>query len=534
MKIEKVTVVAPGLPYKTMVSQSIMLEYGVPVIATAIRDAGYDTTLQAEVVRPIDWDLLLESDAVCFHTFSCTIPKLKAYSERIRRERPGVPIIVGGTHATVMVEDTLQYCDYVIRQEGDETLPALLDTLRDGGDVSTVLGISYRDENGEMHHNPNRPYIHDFSRIPDMELILGFRKWTSKWKLLRQRKIYWNILQTTRGCPFNCSFCVAPRDIGRAYRMRDIEAVVEDIRYQRELTGNKRFFVVDNHFTVNPKRTKQLLRRVIEEKLDWGAVCFTRIEVAKDVEMLQLMKDAGVIMLFIGLESFDTGVLEFLNKGAPMEGVTEDIARIRSHGINVLGSFVLGSDADTVGSIRKTIDSAIDLDLDLITLFPLTGYPEKNGLLPYNRFFLDDWARLDGGFVIFLPKNMKPSTLQKEINRAYKRFYGPRQMLRRLVRGNFRGFLWRVWYRWRISEITRNNREWIKHLESVEDEYYDENEQLIEERLGEGIVPCQIPGSGARTDLEMSPAALQLDPALRTRRLVRPQAMAAGGDGDGD
>ena len=533
MNIEKVTVVAPGLPYKTMVSQSIMVEYGVPVIATAIRDAGYDTTLQAEVVRPIDWDLLLESDAVCVHTFSCTIPKLKAYSERIRRERPGVPIIVGGTHATVMVEDTLQYCDYVIRQEGDETLPALLDTLKSDGDVSTVLGISYRDENGEIRHNPNRPYIHDFSRIPDMDLILGFRKWTNKWRLLLNRKIYWNILQTTRGCPFNCSFCVAPRDIGRAYRMRDIEAVVEDIRYQRERTGRKRFFVVDNHFTVNPKRTKQLLRRVIEEKLDWGAVCFTRIEVAKDEEMLQLMKEAGIIMLFIGLESFDTGFLEFLNKGAPKEGVAEDIARIRSYGINVLGAFALGSDADTVESIRKTIDSAIELDLDLITLFPLSGYPEKNGLLPHNRFFFEDWARLDGGFVIFLPKNMKPSTLQREVNRAYKRFYGPRQMMRRLIRGNFRGFVWRIWYRWRISEMTRNNEEWIKHLESVEDEYYDENEQLIEEKLGEGVVPCQIPGSGARTDLELSPVALQLDPAIRTRRLVRPEAVAVG-DGDGD
>jgi anaerobic magnesium-protoporphyrin IX monomethyl ester cyclase len=535
MKIERVAVVAPSLPYATLVSQSIMVEDGVPVIATAVRNAGYETILHAEVVQEIDWDLLLEADAVCFHTYSCTVPKVKQYVERIRRERPGVPIIIGGTHATVMVEDTLLYADYVIRQEGDEALPELLGILKNGGDVSRILGISYTASDGTVHHNPNRPYVRDFSSIPDMELINGFKKWTNKWKLLLQRKIYWNILQTSRGCPFNCSFCIAPRDIGRAYRKRDIEAVVEDIRYQRELTGRKRLFVVDNHFTVNPKRTKQLLRRIIKEKLNWGAVCFTRIEVAKDEEMLRLMKEAGVIMLFIGLESFDSGVLELLNKGAPKEGIPEDIARVRSHGINVLGSFVLSSDSDSVATIRKTIDSAIELDLDLVTLFPLSGYPEKNGLIPMNRFFFDDWSRLDGGFVIFLPKHMKPSTLQREINRAYRRFYGPRQMMQRLLKGNFRGFLWRVWYRWRVFQITRGNDEWIEHLEAVEDENYDENEELIEERLGEGIVPCQIPGGGARTDLELSPVALELSPGIRTRKQVNPEAVAAaGGDSGGD
>jgi radical SAM superfamily enzyme YgiQ (UPF0313 family) len=118
----------------------------------------------------------MEADLVCFHAFSSTMPKTIEYINRIKAQRPEVPIIIGGTHASVMAEDTLQYCDIVVRQEGDETLPEVLDRLKNDQGMDGVLGVSYWDR-GEMKQNPNRPFAQHFDVIPDLELISGYMNW---------------------------------------------------------------------------------------------------------------------------------------------------------------------------------------------------------------------------------------------------------------------------------------------------------------------------------------------------------------------
>ncbi|MFQ5872340.1 MAG: B12-binding domain-containing radical SAM protein, partial [Dehalococcoidia bacterium] len=436
MKIEKVTFISAELPYWNLVTHAVFPEYGMPLVATIVRDAGYDVRVFVEHIGPIKWDRVMESDVVCFHAFSSTMPKTIEYINKIKAARPNMPIIIGGTHASVMVEDTLQYCDVVVRQEGDQTLPELLEKWRNDEDLSQVLGVSYW-ENGTVKHNLNRPFTQEFETIPDLELIHGYMDW-GKLKLLRNLKMRWQVLQTSRGCPYDCSFCIAPRELGRGYRLRSIDSVIADIKYQQKLVGTKYFFIVDNHFTIKRDRTKELLNRIIEEKVDWYGICFTRLEVARDEELLSLLKKAQVNTLYIGLESFDNKVLKLLNKKQSGDGIRKALKTIKAHKLRVLGSFVLGSDEDTVESIRATIGSAIEEDLDYIALFPLSGYPEINApTIPLNRFFTPTWDRLDGTFVIFLPKNMKPSTLQREINRAYRKFYGPRQILRRFVKGDF-------------------------------------------------------------------------------------------------
>ena len=502
MNIKKVSFISPDLPYWNLVTHAVFPEYGMPLIATIVRNAGYDVKAYVEHIGPIKWDEVMKSDVVCFHTFSATMPKTIEYIEKIKAVRPDMPIIIGGTHASVMAEDTLQYADVVVRKEGDETLPEVLATWNNGGDLSHVLGISYWDH-GQLKNNPDRPFVQEFETIPDLELIEGYMNWP-RWKLLKNLKMRWQLLQTSRGCPYDCSFCIAPRELGRGYRLRSIDSIIEDIRYQQKLTGTKYFFLVDNHFTVNRQRTKDLLNRIIEEGIEWYGICFTRMEVARDEELLALLKKAQINTLYMGLESFDNNVLKLLDKAQTQEGLRKSLAAIKAHGLRVLGSFVMGSDEDTVESIRSTIQSAIEVDIDYVALFPLSGYPELNSPnIKINRFFLPSWDRLDGTFVMFLPKNMKPSTLQREINRAYKKFYSPKQVLNRFMRGDIWCGLKRIAYIYWCWEIRRSTSKWIKYLESVEGPYYDENEKLIEEKLGEdGIHPAKYPGSSLAAGLE--------------------------------
>ena len=506
MKIDKVTFISTELPYWNLVTHAVFPEYGMPLVATIVRDAGYDVQAFVEHIGPVKWDRVMDSDVVCFHAFSSTMPKTIEYINKIKEVRPDMPIIIGGTHASVMPEDTLQYCDVVVRQEGDETILEVFDRWKNDRDLSQVLGVSYRKNgNGSVAHNPERPFVQSFETIPDLELIQGYLDWP-RWKLLKHKKMRWQVLQTSRGCPYDCSFCIAPRELGRGYRLRSIDNIIADIKYQQKLVGTKYFFIVDNHFTVKRDRTKELLNRIIEEKIDWYGICFTRLEVARDEELLALLKKAQVNTLYIGLESFDNKVLKLLNKQQSQDGIRKSLRTIKSHKLRVLGSFVLGSDEDTVESIRGTIDAAIEEDIDYMALFPLSGYPEYNApTIPINRFFTPTWDRLDGTFVIFLPKNMKPSTLQKEINRAYKKFFGPRQVLRRLLKGDFFAAIKRIAYYYWSWEIQKSTSKWAKYLETVEGQYYDEHEHLIEERLGEeGVHPAKFPGSSRAAGLEWS------------------------------
>ena len=209
---KNVTFISPDLPYPTLVTHALFAEFGMPLIATIVRDAGYDVKAFVEHIGPVKWDQVMESDVVCFHTFSASMPTTVEYIKKIRAARPDMPIILGGTHASVMAEDTLQYCDVVIRQEGDETLPEVLAKWREDKDLSDVLGVTYWD-NGHVRHNPDRPYNHDIDTITDLELIDGYMDW-SKPKLLWKQRMRFQLLQTSRGCPFACTFCIAPRELG--------------------------------------------------------------------------------------------------------------------------------------------------------------------------------------------------------------------------------------------------------------------------------------------------------------------------------
>lgn len=501
MKIEKVSFISAELPYWNLVTHAVFPEYGMPLVATIVRDAGYDVHAYVEAIGPVQWDEVFKSDVVCFHAFSSTLPKTIEYINKIKAVRPDMPIVIGGTHASVMAEDTLQYCDVVVRQEGDETLPELLNKWRNDEDLEGVLGISYWND-GRMRHTPNRPFVQEFETIPDLRLIHGYFDWP-KWKLIKKIKLRWQVLQTSRGCPYDCSFCIAPRELGRGYRLRSIDNVIADIKFQQSLVGTKYFFIVDNHFTVNRHRTKELLNRIIEEKINWYGICFTRLEVARDEEVLRLLKKAQINTLYMGLESFDDKVLKLLNKAQTSDGIRKALKKIKAHGLRVLGSFVLGSDDDTVESIRATIKAAVKSNVDYVALFPLSGYPEHNArTIPLNRYILPSWDRLDGSFVIFFPKNMKPSTLQSEINRAYKTFYSPKQIMQRLIRGDFFGGIKRMAYTYWAWEISRSTSRWVRYLKSIEGPYYDENEHLIEEKLGEGIHPAKYPGSSLAAGLE--------------------------------
>ncbi len=499
--------------------------YGVFPIATALKNHGYEVRVFSEIVSDeIDWDFVFSSDYIAFSlVFTYCASKGYQYAKMVK-ERTGKPIIIGGTHGTLVPEDCLEYCDYVVRKEGEETIIDLLDALERKTDLSTVKGISYRQGNGQIVHNPDREFVADFDEVVDLSLVANYEPLSANVDpleaLIKHGRIHLQPIQGSRGCPFNCKFCVAPREFGTKYRTRSIEKVIAEIDNGMKFLKNNTFILVDNDFAVNRKRAKELLTRIIER---FGAnklnlVGFSRIEVAEDPQLLDLMKQAGFKVLVIGIESITDDVLAEYNKRQTLQKINENIDVIHSHGLNIFASMMFGADADTVQTVRSAIDYLVEKDISYVSINSTTGYPFQNKvygipqLYPDNRFIHFDERFFCGNLVVHYPKNMKPSTLQKEIIKGYSRFYSVKRNLRQkatylqllvilarffrfyptrfpgkkyiiqaVVGEDIYGRLGRRMYI--VQPLIQTMKRYIPVLEEFEIGLYDENDKLIEERL---------------------------------------------------
>jgi len=462
------------------------LLWGLPLLGTILKQHGYDVRVFFEIVKPIDWEFVYSSQVVCFQTRACTAHRTFDLIKRIKANNNQVVTVIGGTLPTCLPEEMLRRCDFVGRQEGDETLPDLLNALASERDLRQVPGISYKIDENRYIHTPNRPIAQDIDTVPDLSLVHGWHE-LHHWKLLLQGKLQTQIVQTSRGCPLNCSFCIAPKMYNPGtYRVRSIESVVKEIKGKIADSGCTRFMLVDNCFGFRRDHTRALLRRILEEGIKFSS-CFAmcRLDIYKDPELLKLLKQTGFDPLFIGFESFNDRTLQGYDKHQTAAKINEAIATIKEYDLRITGSFVIGSDEETVDSIRATIDSALRSQIDNISIFPLTMMPGRGPRpVPGNRLIVLDYDFLSGNHVNVFPKQMKPSTLQKEYIRSYHRCCSFRVSLQKIIKGKISTGIDRFMTALANKVIIEDiEKRYLPLLYEVEKGLYDEREQLMEHKL---------------------------------------------------
>lgn len=491
MDIKRISIISakPNIPVGGSY-HDIMPVFGPLLIGSILKQNGYEVKVFEERLWPMDWDFILSSDAIGFYVMTCTVRRIIKHCRRIRASDPNIPIFAGGTHPSELPEDTLRFVDYVVRKEGDETTLDMLDALQSGRDLSTVLGLSFKQDK-KVIHTPDRPFVKDFDVIPDMSIIHNFKS-DPPWKLWLQGRKILNVIQASRGCPFSCSFCYGIRQLGMGYRTRSIDSLINEIKYRINYSESKKFLFVDNHFVANPRFTRQFLARLKEERIrfEWCLV-FTRIEVARHEDILQLMQDVGITNLQFGLESFNDISLSSYNKQQSRQEVIEALNVIKKYGLRISASFVLGTDADTLETTRETVDMALKYGVHNYIGFSLMEYPNISspGLVPRNRMIIRDYDYGNGTFVFHFPLNMRPSVLQREMNRGLRRFYlhKIREDIKEL---NFYELYYKATHLPLYLRMSKYWNEHIAYLEAIEQGMYDENDCLIEENLGQdGIFP---------------------------------------------
>jgi radical SAM superfamily enzyme YgiQ (UPF0313 family) len=430
MTIKRISFIeAGGLGFQ-MLNRFTIARVGTVLLSTMLRERGYEVKAFIEDIAPLDWPFVENSELVCISTLTSTAVKAYAIADRVRAR--GIPVVIGGAHPTFLPGEALLHADIAVRGEGDITLPELISHIEKGSPpLCEIAGLSYREKSGHVVHNPQRRDIteEELDRLPTPDFSL-----VHKWK-----PSYIYSISTSRGCPFDCKFCSVIRMFGRKYRFKSIESSLRDLRQASAVSKSTLFFVDDN-FTANKRRTKELLKAMIAEGLTSTWAAQVRTDVATDTELLRLMADAGCHTLYIGFESINPKTLEAFNKRQALEDIVRCIGTLKEHGLHIHGMFVLGADTDDVDTIRRTVDFAINSGIDttqLVALTPLPGTPFFREMQEDGRILHTDWGRYNLQHVVFKPALMSPETLQAETLRGMRQFYSWKCIFRRISRLDF-------------------------------------------------------------------------------------------------
>ena len=172
------------------------------MLSTLLKKKGYNSKVFVEDIAEPDWSILTDADLIGISSITSTAPR--AFQLAKKFSSLGIPVVMGGPHATFLPEESLIYADYVVRGEGEETIVELIEHLESGIPLHDIKGLSYRKGDAYVH-NPDRPFIQDLDSapIPDFDLVHNWHEKTSI------------PILTSRGCPFGCRFCVVIQMFGK-------------------------------------------------------------------------------------------------------------------------------------------------------------------------------------------------------------------------------------------------------------------------------------------------------------------------------
>lgn len=352
-----------------------------------------------------------------------------ALATTIKHVHPEIRTGVTGTHATAVPEQVLNTpdIDMVIRGEPEKTI--CLWTQHARGDWAAVPGLSWRDRRGGgIRHNPSRDFM------PPEEI--PFPAWEcldlTPYRLpLKGRPFL--MVAPIRGCPYPCTFCTAALYYGRKLRKRPVGQVLAEIRRDVTRFGIRDIFFWADTFTADREYVAALCRGIKKQRIPISWTCNSRVDTV-DVDLLTLMRKAGLWMISFGIESGSNSILRQCGKGITVEQSEKAVRAAHACGIRTSGHFILGLPGDSEVRMARTLDLALSLPLDIAQFYAAAPFP---GTRLYDEAIHRGWLRAEDTFsqnraVLRLP-GLPPAQVTAFIAYAYRRFYSRPGTLKRLA-----------------------------------------------------------------------------------------------------
>lgn len=343
-----------------------------------------------------------------------------------------IKIVVGGPHPTALPRETLaeKDIDFAVIGEGELTFLELLGTLENNKkDFHEIKGLAFKDESGNIVENPRRELIQNLDSLPfPAKNMLPM----NAYYLPATKRIAGGVpmnMITSRGCPFNCTFCMAKTIWHRQTRFRSVKNVVDEIEEDVKKYNSVDFTFHDEFFTVNRERVLEFCAELKKRELNIKWFCQARCGMV-DEEMLIIMKNAGCERIGFGFESGDEKILKLMQKNNTLESARESARLCKKTGVRIAGAFILGYPGEDENTIKNTIRFAKEINPDTAAFFIAIPYP---GTELYRLAIENGYIKQPINWKTFAPLSNEmppmdiPNLTKEEVvalkKKAYRSFY---------------------------------------------------------------------------------------------------------------
>ncbi len=426
---KKVLLITPPYHSGVVEAAGTWLNLAFVYIAGSLREAGYDVDLYDAMSYFHGYDEIAQHlqeskpDVVATTAITATVSDCIEVCALAKRLDPQVVTVIGNVHANCMWEEilTTSGCvDYVCKGEGEHTLPELLTCHFSGRNLSKVKGIAYRTDQGPVA-TPSRPYIENLDLLrPAWDLV--------DWKIYSYRPKQDSVLaivSSSRGCNQQCSFCSQQLFWQRMWRGRSPENFVAELEHLKREYGVNVAMLSDETPTLNKARWDRIIDLLIERDLGIDLLMETRVaDVLRDAPILDRYREAGIVHIYVGVESTRQETLNVFKKNLLIEDSKRAIELINSHDIVSETSFVLGMPDDTPESIDATLQLAKHYDPDMAFFLAIAPWPYAelySSLEPYVE--TKDYRKYNLIEPVVKPLSMTTDDVRRELLRATKMFY---------------------------------------------------------------------------------------------------------------
>jgi radical SAM superfamily enzyme YgiQ (UPF0313 family) len=374
-----------------------------PAVIAGLTPQDVEIAFYDDRMEPIHYDVPTDLVAISVETYTAK----RAYQIASEYRRRGVPVVMGGFHATLCPEEVSQFAEAVVVGEAEDVWEEVLSDAERG-----TLQTYYK--------SAQRPFLANLT--PDRSIYAG------------KNYLPLALMEAARGCHLNCEFCAVQIVFNNTQNSRPIDEITAEIETVKE---KPLVFFIDDNISSNMEYAKEFLRALIPSKIRW--VSQADISAAHDQEFLELLVASGCQGLLIGFESLNPRNLRKMNKGFNVTkgGYEQALANLRRHKIRLYITFVLGYDEDVEASFEETVQFAIRHRFFIAAFNHLTPFPgtplykrlEGEGRLLYDRWWLDDSYGYN--MIPFEPAHMTPGRLQQGCVEARAAFYRWRSIWQR-------------------------------------------------------------------------------------------------------
>lgn len=424
---------------------------GILYCAGVLKEGGIEVSLLDQPAKgfsldqTVKWVKKEDPDIVGFSVLLSTAKEAPKIAERVKAENPNITVVFGSHHSTFNADRILEkypFVDIVVRGEGEYTSLEIARCIEKRGELDKVEGLTFR-KNGRIVSTSDRALNKDVDALPFPDRDLAGIQYESAVFGVKINSRKFTTLLSSRGCPFNCSFCGIRKFTRRAWRPRSVENVMAELEYLQS-EGYEQFLFADDNFTLDAKRVSRLCRSIKKAGMDIDWLCDSRVDHVS-YDMFREMANAGCRCLFFGIESANQRILDYYRKGITPEQSEKAVRKARKAGVDVIvGSFIVGAPDETRREVINTLQFANKLDLDVPDVNILGAHVGTDiwddlvakGLLNEDEQWEDE---------ICIPRDVPTPVPYEEVRNLvfeyFRAFYlNPRQLLTELLRTSKSGF----------------------------------------------------------------------------------------------